>query len=180
MDRLVQDAARVAASQAALRETASTLTRLTGEGIVGAVLAGAAFLVAAGRRRDALVVVGGTLGAWALSAGLKVAFAVPRPNRHEPWHAITGYGFPSAHVLVAVVACGLLAWALGREARRGVRVTLYAGAAAIGMLAGAARVILNAHWLSDVIAGLAVGVVWLILVLLSISHSSAPDGGRHP
>jgi membrane-associated phospholipid phosphatase len=38
---------------------------------------------------------------------------------------------------------------------------------------GAARVLLNAHWLSDVAGGLAVGVLWLGVVMLAVS-------GREP
>jgi membrane-associated phospholipid phosphatase len=40
--------------------------------------------------------------------------------------------------------------------------------------AGISRVVLDAHWLSDVIAGLALGVIWLNAVLLAVAHARNP------
>jgi undecaprenyl-diphosphatase len=166
LDSVVQQAAHLVAPSAAIRNLASFLSRLTGEGMLATVATAAACLVAVGRRRDGLVILFGTASAWILSAGLKMAFGVVRPGSHQTWYEITGYGFPSAHTLVAVVGYGLLAVALGRNARPAVRAALYAGALVFAALTGAARLVLDVHWLSDVAAGFAIGVVWLNLVRL--------------
>jgi membrane-associated phospholipid phosphatase len=63
-----------------------------------------------------------------------------------------------------MVACGLLVWVFGRAAPRYVRGLLYLGACALAIGAGLSRIVLDAHWLSDVVAGLAVGLMWLTLV----------------
>ena len=173
VDRAMQDGARAVASSPAVRDIAAVVSHLTGEGLVAAVLTAVAFLLALQRRRDAAVVAVGSLGAWTLSAALKMQLAVPRPAARGARHAITGYGFPSSHVLVTFVVCGLLAWVLGKERTPRVRFSLFAGAGAVAVSGGAARMLLNAHWASDVIAGLAIAIVWLTLVILGASWGAA-------
>jgi membrane-associated phospholipid phosphatase len=70
------------------------------------------------------------------------------------------------------VACGLGGRVLGREAPPVVRgALLLTGLAVVGLTA-AARVVLNAHWLSDVAGGAAMGLAWLATILLAV--------GPHP
>src|SRR5262249_60069227 len=92
------------------------------------------------------------------------------PGTHQTVHPITSYGFPSAHVLVAVVACGLLAWTLSRGLATRDRRRLYLAAGVLAGLTATSRVLLDAHWLTDVIAGLAVGLVCLSVVLLAVAR----------
>lgn len=173
VDRVMLDGARVARAWPAVKDAARVVSRLTGEGLVVAVLTGTAFLLAFRRRRDALVVLLGSLGAWVLSAVLKMQIEVLRPAAQASRHEITGYGFPSSHTLVTLVVCGLLAWAIGKESTPRVRVLMYGGAAAVAVLAGVARIVLNAHWTSDVLAGFAIATVWLNLVILGASWGRA-------
>lgn len=153
---------------------ASILSRLTGEGLVGVVLGTAGALVAMRRRWDAAILVAGTLGAWVLSNGLKLVFAVTRPRGHQVFYEISGYGFPSAHAVVTLVGAGLIAWLLGRDLSPRRRLTLYAAAGGVTALAGAARIVLDAHWLSDVVAGFAVGLLWLTAVITAASRWAGP------
>lgn len=155
---------------------ASTVSRLTGEGLVGLVLGTAGALVATRRRRDAAILTAGTLGAWLLSYGLKLGFGVVRPRAPHVFYKISGYGFPSGHVLVTLVAVGLIVWLLGRDAPPRVRLALYVAAGGVTALAGAARIVLDAHWLSDVVAGVAVGILWLNVVVMAASR---PTARRH-
>jgi undecaprenyl-diphosphatase len=96
------------------------------------------------------------VGAWALGGFLKVAFAVPRPG------SLGRYGFPSGHTLVTLVAAGLLVHVLTRSTR--TRARWYALALGLSVLSGASRLVLGVHWLSDVIAGVAVGTVCLAVL----------------
>jgi len=150
-----------------VRSAALAASRLTGEGLVVAVGVISAALFLARRRRDAAVLLLGTLGGWALVGGLKLLFAVPRPKAGVVAHVITGYGFPSGHAVGTVVACGLIAWVAGRRASWLVRALLVTGVATIVGATAAARLILDAHWLSDVVGGVAAGALWLGLVLLA-------------
>lgn len=149
----------------AMHRAASAVSRLTGEGLALVVTVATVGLAATSRLREACTVLGGTLSAWGLSALLKLAFGVPRPRVHEPSGVLGNYGFPSGHALVTLVACGLIAWALGRRASRPARIALLLGAWVAAILAGVARVLLNAHWPSDVAAGLAIGAAWLQFVM---------------
>ena len=125
---------------------------------------------AAGRPGQAAVVcLGATLlrrrGRWAVGLPLVMAgagilqgvakWAVdrPRPNL-DPWD------FPSAHVLTVVVLFGYLAYVLATSrTRRNVGVVL---SAVIVCAVAFSRMYLDAHWLSDVAGGFAMGLAYLL------------------
>ncbi|OLC17829.1 MAG: hypothetical protein AUH29_00625 [Candidatus Rokubacteria bacterium 13_1_40CM_69_27] len=172
LDRKVHEAVAIIASDPTVHTIASALSRATGEGLVVAVGAVTVALLMAKRYHDVLVFLIGTTGAWFLSGILKLVFSIPRPRAHAPW-SLSSYGFPSGHAFVALVACGLLAWLLGCRVTRLTRLSLYGGALLVAALAGSARVILNAHWLSDVVGGLALGAVWVNLVVF-VAESTHP------
>ena len=125
------------------------------------------------RWRDAWVVLLGASGAWAVSGILKLGFGVPRPRARIPWDLLSSFGFPSGHALVTLAACGLLAWSCARGAGGGTRLALGLACVAIAVGAGVSRIILNAHWPSDVLGGLAFGTAWLNLVTLVAARGDA-------
>jgi membrane-associated phospholipid phosphatase len=157
---------------------ASMVSRLTGEGLVGLVVGTAGALLMLRRRRDATILVTGTIGAWLLANGLKLAFAVTRPRAHHTHYAISRYAFPSDHVVVTLVAVGLIAWLLGRHLSLRSRLVLYATAGVATAVTGAARVVVDAHWLSDVVGGFAVGLLWLSAVITSASRPTTVETSR--
>jgi membrane-associated phospholipid phosphatase len=158
-----------------IRKTAGVVGRLTGEGLAVAVALAILGLAARGHSYRAAVVFMGTISAWALSGILKVAFGVHRP-RWNPAMLHPGDGFPSGHALVTLVACILIARALGHDRGPRVRIVFLTCAWAIALLAGGARIVAKAHWTSDVIAGFAVGAAWSTMVtMLSDSWHAARD-----
>jgi membrane-associated phospholipid phosphatase len=158
LDVLSRDWSRAAAATHWLHAVAQTISQCTGAGLATGIVVATACLAGTGRRRDARLFAAGTVGAWALGGILKVAFAVPRPG------SISRYGFPSGHTLVTLVAVGLLVHILAGAATAKTRASLYALAVGLALLSGAARMVLGVHWLSDVLAGVAVGTVWLAMV----------------
>lgn len=176
LDRRARDALRHASLVPGVRASAAVASRLTGEGLAVAVVGTALALTAVRRRREAATLVLGTLTAWVASGALKSVFAVPRPRTNDPWGAFVSYGFPSGHALVTLVACGLMAWALGRRASTRSRAALFTAAALIALAAGGARLILDAHWPSDVVGGLAFGAGWLNLVVAVAERQIEPTG----
>ncbi|OWT65448.1 bifunctional DedA family/phosphatase PAP2 family protein [Candidimonas nitroreducens] len=74
--------------------------------------------------------------------------------------------FPSGHATSSIILYGFLAYLLGRNAKPYVRATLAACATAAIVLIGVSRLYLGAYWLSDVVAGWSIGLVWLALAII--------------
>jgi undecaprenyl-diphosphatase len=130
---------------------------------LGVILAG--WLVAAKRRRAAVVFGVAALGAEALDQIMKLLFDRPRP---EPFFGLASpitHSFPSGHAMVSCCFFGVLAMILAaREPSHARRVAIFAGAALLVALMGFSRVYLGFHYPTDVLAGYAAAVVWLAVV----------------
>lgn len=113
-----------------------------------------------------LVVPGGML----LNVALKHLFHRARPHFADPLVQLSTYSFPSGHAVAATVFYGVLAAYLfchGRTRRaRGAGIAL---AVPMIVLVGFSRLYLGAHFLSDVLAGLVVGLLWLALCLIAVA-----------
>ncbi len=175
LDRRTRVEMREAREYPAVRTAARAVSRATGEGLAIIVGIAAIALARRGRRQEALVVVASTLASWPASGILKAAFGIPRPRADGVLTTITRAGFPSGHTFVATVAVGLIAWALVRRADPWARAGVYVVAAVAAVLTGLSRLILDAHWLSDVIGGLAIGTAWINVSLL-IADRGRRDG----
>ena len=101
-----------------------------------------------------------------LNLGLKRIFDRPRPVVPEPLVHLSTYSFPSGHAVASTLFYGAVcALVLQRVRSRAWRVaTVVAGVAMVLLVAGS-RVYLGAHYLGDVLAGIAVGVACVALVL---------------
>lgn len=146
-----------------LRQAAALVSRLTGEGLVAVVVFAVPALLLRRRRRDATILAATAAGAWAAAGLCKVLFLVPRPRAHDVLRVTASYGFPSGHTLVTLVICGTFVWLLAPRQGR-ARPWLMLGVWMVGVGAGASRIVLNAHWPSDVAAALALGALWLLLL----------------
>lgn len=113
------------------------------------------------------------LGALALVVGLKTAIAWPRPPPAIRLVAVDGFGFPSGHAIAATVGWGALAITLDEPSPR-VR---YGVAAAVILLVAFTRVGLGVHYAVDVIAGMAVGVVYLLVITVLAGRDPMRAGG---
>jgi undecaprenyl-diphosphatase len=111
------------------------------------------------RPRLAVLLPAMTLGSVAVEVMGKWLVSRPRPN-------LVAYGFPSGHVFVAVVFFGGLFYVVTVMERRR-RWRLFNAAVSGTLLLGVAysRLYLNAHWLTDVLAGFAGGGAYLLTVL---------------
>lgn len=135
--------------------------------------------VAADPRRAGAVLVAAGLVALALSVGLKSLFALPRPPGagtatppgwlpaaldavYENAATGDGFGFPSGHAIATTVVYGTLATVLDRFGSRGRRVAV---AAALVVAVALSRLVLGVHYLADVVAGVAAGLVGLAALL---------------
>ncbi|MFK2876612.1 phosphatase PAP2 family protein [Rhodanobacter hydrolyticus] len=74
-----------------------------------------------------------------------------------------GYSFPSGHAMMSMVFFGMLAYLLLRQFRPPRHRATVATAVALITIVGISRVMLQAHYLSDVLAGYALAAFWLVL-----------------
>lgn len=94
-----------------------------------------------------------------LTAALGIGIDMPRPPT-----APQGFGFPSIAVTMATITFGFFAVLIAREWPGRRRVWPYLLAGVLVALLGFARLYLGAHWLSDVAAGVLLGIVWLLVL----------------
>jgi undecaprenyl-diphosphatase len=107
-----------------------------------------------------LVVVLG--GMELISTGVKDLVARARPSL-VPAAAHLGPSFPSGHSATAAAFWAATALILGRHLGRRRRLLLAGAAVAIAVAVAGSRVLLDLHWLSDVVGGLALGWGWFAL-----------------
>ena len=97
---------------------------------------------------------------------LKIVFVRHRPYFVDPILIFQDYSFPSGHALAATLLYGLFAvftvLAFDTWLPRALAIL---GASVMILLIGFSRLYLGAHYLSDVLGGVAAGVAWLALSL---------------
>ena len=87
----------------------------------------------------------------------------------DPLLVLTTYSFPSGHAMAATVLYGLLAvYAVRHLRQRRSRLLAASVAGVLIVLVSFSRLYLGVHYLSDVVGGIAVGVVWLTLCLTAV------------
>jgi undecaprenyl-diphosphatase len=128
---------------------------------------------------DMILLMGGLLGASLLAHILKILFARPRPTVVTDMmvNMPPDFSFPSAHTAQAAaffVALGLVA-SRALPGKPGAAVWLLCGLLICSV--GLSRIYLKVHYVSDVIAGAALGVVW-VLILNWFIHLLFPGGGH--
>jgi len=116
-------------------------------------------------------------GASALNTVIKAALHRTRPGElfYTGWSA---FSFPSGHSTVNVVLYGFLVFLVVRQLRPAWRSPVVVCGASLTLLIAFSRLYLGAHWLSDVIGGLAFGTAWL--ALLGLSYLRQPSERIRP
>lgn len=96
---------------------------------------------------------------------MKMFFERMRPD--DPLAGSAGHSFPSGHSFWAVVIYGFiiyLVWTHARSRRLKIAATVFL--AVLILLIAWSRIVLNVHWMSDVLGGLAFGLTWLGVCLI--------------
>jgi membrane-associated phospholipid phosphatase len=115
------------------------------------------FLLWLGRRADALAFLAAVIVCLIAALIAKLAF-----QACEPRNLAFGIESPSGHVSFSAVFYGCLALMLAAGRPPWQKVVLYAGAALWVILIGASRIVVEAHTLPDVAAGLAIGAISIL------------------
>ncbi len=94
---------------------------------------------------------------------------------------ISGYSFPSAHTVMATIFFSLLMYSFKDDIKNKLLKRLFiAATTALFIVIGLSRVYLNVHWLSDVIAGFALGLFWLTFLILIFKYASSLMNKKKP
>jgi len=105
------------------------------------------------------------IGAGLLNITLKLAFKRPRPVPFFNLSPPETYSFPSGHSLTSAVFFGALAAILAARIKsRRVQVAMWIVATAMFLLIGLSRIYLGVHYTTDVIAGFAAALIWILVV----------------
>jgi undecaprenyl-diphosphatase len=110
------------------------------------------------------------IGQGLLTNGIKEALDRVRPDLNPAAHLL-GPSFPSGHTATAAAFWAAVCLLAGRSRGHRAHVVLAGAAVALGVAVACTRVLLDVHWFSDVLAGLALGWGWFAL-------SSVAFGGR--
>ncbi|MBE9179868.1 phosphatase PAP2 family protein [Oculatella sp. LEGE 06141] len=88
------------------------------------------------------------------------------------------HSFPSGHALVVCTVYGFIAYLWWRSAHhpieKGIAIALFV--IWIGLIS-LARLVLGAHWPSDIGAGLSLGIAWLITIMVALNRAEVAN--RH-
>src|SRR5690242_4145334 len=115
------------------------------------------------------------IGASVLNTTLKLAFRRPRPIPFFNLTAPETYSFPSGHALASCCFfAGLAAILSGRVKSRRARTVIWIVAAIMFLLIGLSRIYLGVHYTTDVIAGFAAALIWILVIrFVEITASTA-------
>ncbi len=102
---------------------------------------------------------------------LKQILHLPRP--FDLYTGVLAYGFPSAHATMSMVSYGFLALLIAQGIGKMQRRLAYGLAGLMILVVTVSRLYLGAHWLSDVVGGLALGLFGVTLLALSYRQRAA-------
>lgn len=136
-------------------------------GVTIVVVAALVWLLRRGETALGVLLLVVVLGGQLLNALAKDGYDRPRPTAGSPIELPSSWSFPSGHAMTGIAVFGLLGLILARETSGGVRTATIVGGFALGGLIGASRVVLNVHFLTDVLGGAALGLAWLAACLLA-------------
>jgi len=99
-------------------------------------------------------------------------FKVPPPSKIYP--GIFNYSFPSNHATLTTILFGFLSVLVARETPLTWRWIPYLTAALIILPTTLSKLYLGAFWLTDALAGLSLGLIWVALLSLAYNRHPAP------
>ncbi|HEU5162836.1 MAG TPA: phosphatase PAP2 family protein, partial [Thermoanaerobaculia bacterium] len=80
----------------------------------------------------------------------------------------TGYSFPSGHAMGSTIVFGALTYlALRHFHRWRDRSATLAVAISVVLAVSLSRIYLGVHWVTDIVAGVAAGTVWVLFVTVA-------------
>jgi membrane protein DedA with SNARE-associated domain len=124
-----------------------------------------AFLIYRKKWYTSMLMVSSLVGGWILAAAIK--YLVHRPRPGNGLVDVAGYSFPSGHATMAIIFFCFLVYSFKDDfEKRSSKVIFISVDILLFLFVGASRIYLNVHYFSDVVAGFALGLFWLTLLIL--------------
>jgi undecaprenyl-diphosphatase len=148
-----------------MREMARDITALGSVAVLGLVsLAVVSYLLLAGARAAALLVLVAVVGGVTINSFLKIQFARPRPDLFVPAAKVFTASFPSGHAALSAITYMTLAALLARMTMSPrLRYYFMGVAIALTFMIGVSRVYLGVHYPTDILAGWCIGSAWALI-----------------
>lgn len=154
------------------RETLRVFSIIThlGDGVVLMAIGVAVFAVLAAMRLKLLAAAWAvtTLSGAVLNRILKVIFERSRPFHDHGLTAVEGWSFPSGHASGSMLVYGLLAYVVVRSTSPAWHIPAALAGVALIIFVGSSRVLLQVHYLSDVLAGYASAAAWVAICVAAL------------
>lgn len=116
----------------------------------------------------------GMIGGLVLELSIKSLVHSPRPL--NPLTEIAGYSFVSGHSTMSTIFFCTLLYTLKDDVHSELlKYAFILSCVGMFLLIGFSRIYLNAHWLSDVLGGFALGIFWTTLVIIFIKYYTKPS-----
>ena len=150
-------------------------------GSLAVILVGGALFMLFGYQRRwgaAMTLLVIAAGAQGLNDVLKELFHRTRPTTVSGLIEAQQYSFPSGHAMLAAAFYVYVAYLTWHLVRGCWRVSLIVLLLALVLLIGLSRLYLEAHYLSDVVAGYLAGLLWTDAVILASRLLSARASSR--
>lgn len=141
------------------------------------VIAGLFFVLHWHRWRPVVLLAVTIAGAVSLYNIVKHLVGRPRPPPAIWIGHFSGPSFPSGHAAQSIGCYATLALILCAGRSRWVKIGVCSAATLIVLVVGFSRIYLGAHWLTDVLAGYALGVAW-VSVVIAVLLAGWPAPGR--
>lgn len=116
------------------------------------------------KKKTAIALAASFLGAISINALLKLIYQRPRPVVIPPLVAVNTFSFPSGHTITAVALFGFAAYFFWRESRHILAIFILIWACLIAF----SRIYLGVHYPSDVLGGIAVGGLWIQVIMIAM------------
>ena len=141
------------------------LTSLGGATVLSLIaLLTVSYLLLIRKRAAGLFVLVAVVGGWALSTGIKLAVARPRPIVVPHLVDVHDLSFPSGHAMLSAVTYLTLGALLSRmQATFAARAYVIAAALLMTLIVGFSRIYLGVHYPTDVLGGWCAGATWAAL-----------------
>jgi membrane-associated phospholipid phosphatase len=159
---------------------ASAVTFLGGQSfLLPATVVVAAALALRGRRVSALLFAGVVVGGLLLEVALKIVYHRARPSLWPVLVTERTYSFPSGHATMATLFYGGVAAVVLHLSRSPVvRGAALAIATLVILGVAYSRVYLGAHWTTDVVAGILIGLFWVVVCATGTEYLARRGPGK--